>query len=182
MISVSRAIGAADFEIAAGFCDALAAWDAAEVQAYGVAAEEVLAIYHGETSSSLAAKYSSADAKMFIARWEGAPAGCLAFAPFDDATMEIRKFYVEPEFRGKGIGSALMRVVLAEVKKGHRRAIVVHTTVYMENAVSIYEAFTSNPARRSARCRTASCIPKSSCRGRSEQTPRRNISRPAKRL
>ncbi|APO66853.1 GCN5-related N-acetyltransferase protein [Rhizobium gallicum] len=141
MIPVFRAIGAADFEIAAGFCDALAAWDAAEVQAYGVAAEEVLAIYHGETSSSLAAKYSSADAMMFIARWEGSPAGCLAFAPFDDVTMEIRKFYVDPEFRGKGVGSALMRVVLAEVEKGDRRAIVAHTTVYMKNAISVYEAF-----------------------------------------
>jgi GNAT superfamily N-acetyltransferase len=141
MISVSRAICAADFEIAAVFCDALAAWDAAEVQAYGVAAEEVLAIYHGETTSSLTARYGSADAMMFIARWEGSPAGCLAFAPFDDATMEIRKFYVDPDFRGKGIGSALMRVVLAEVEKGHCRAIVAHTTVYMENAISVYEAF-----------------------------------------
>jgi GNAT superfamily N-acetyltransferase len=141
MISVSRAICAADFEIAAVFCDALAAWDAAEVQAYGVAPEEVLAIYHGETTSSLTARYGSADAMMFIARWEGSPAGCLAFAPFDDATMEIRKFYVDPDFRGKGIGSALMRVVLAEVEKGHCRAIVAHTTVYMENAISVYEAF-----------------------------------------
>lgn len=141
MISVSRAIGAADFEIAAEFCDALAEWDAAEVLAYGVAPEEVLAIYHGETRTSLAAKYSSADAMMFIARWEGSPAGCLAFAPFDDATMEIRKFYVDPEFRGKGIGSALMRAVLAEVGKGHRRTIVAHTTVYMNNAISVYEAF-----------------------------------------
>lgn len=141
MISVSSASCATDYEIAAEFCRALGAWDAVEVQAYGIAPEVVMGLYHGETSSSLAAKYGSEDAMMLVARWEGVPAGCITFDPFDDTAVELHKFYVDPRFRGRGIGSALMRATLAEVKKGQRSTIVIHTTVYMKNAISVYEAF-----------------------------------------
>jgi GNAT superfamily N-acetyltransferase len=141
MISVSRANCAEDFEIAAGLCRALGEWDAVEVQAYGIPPEVVLGLFHGETSDKLAARYGSADAMMFVARWEGAPAGCIAFDPFDDMAVEIHKFYVDLKFRGKGIGSTLMRAALAEIDKGHRSTIVLHTTVYMKNAISVYESF-----------------------------------------
>ncbi len=124
-----------------GLCRALGEWDAAEAHAYGIASDVVLDLYHNETSSSLATKYNAADAGMFIARWEGSPAGCLAFNPFDETAFEIHKFYVDPQFRGKGIGSALMRATLSEVEKGRRRTILVHTTVYMKDAVSLYESF-----------------------------------------
>jgi hypothetical protein len=46
--------------------------------------EEVLALFHTETSASLATKYNAADAKLLIARWENSPAGCIAFDPFDE--------------------------------------------------------------------------------------------------
>jgi GNAT superfamily N-acetyltransferase len=141
MISVSAASTSEDFEIAAKLCHALGEWDAVEVQPYGVSREELLALFHSETSGSLAAKFSSPNAKLLVARWEGSPAGCLAFNPFDSVAVEFHKFYVDARFRGRGIGSALMRTALDEVKKGHHRTVLVHTTVYMKNAISVYEAF-----------------------------------------
>jgi ribosomal protein S18 acetylase RimI-like enzyme len=141
MLSVSRANCAEDFEIAAEFCRAIAEWDAVEAPAYGISPEMVVALFHGDTSSSLAAKYNSADATMLIARWEGSPAGCLAIDPFDEAAIELHRFYVDPRFRGRGIGGALIRAALAEVEKGSRRTIVIHTAVHMKNAISVYESF-----------------------------------------
>ncbi|MGO7670854.1 GNAT family N-acetyltransferase [Rhizobium ruizarguesonis] len=141
MISVSRANCAEDFEIAADFCRAFGAWDAAEAQAYGVSPETVLALFHSDTSDSLVEKYSSADATMVLARWQSAPAGCIAFGPFDATTAEIQKFYVDPTFRGKGIGDALMRTILSEVAKGRWNRLVLRTTVYMKNAIAVYESF-----------------------------------------
>jgi GNAT superfamily N-acetyltransferase len=80
-------------------------------------------------------------ATMFLARWQGVPAGCIAFSPFKAKTAEIHKFYVDPEFRGKGIGGTLMRAILAEIAKGRHNRIVLQTTVYMKSAIAIYESF-----------------------------------------
>jgi GNAT superfamily N-acetyltransferase len=141
MIAISNAICAADFDIAAAFCRALGEWDAIEAQAYGTPAALIIGMFHGDTSDSLAEKYSSAEAMMFLARWEGKPAGCLAFSPFDDTSTELHKFYVDPLYRGKGIGGALMRMAFVEMQKGHRRTVRLATTVYMTNAIAVYEAF-----------------------------------------
>jgi GNAT superfamily N-acetyltransferase len=141
MISVSRADCAEDFEVVARLGDALGEWDAQEVQAYGVAPEVVLGLFHGYTSASLAAKFSGEIAKIFVARWDDAAAGCIGLDTFDDTTLELQKFYVDPEFRGKGIGKALIQKALLEAAEGHHTRIVLQTTVYMRNAISVYEAF-----------------------------------------
>ncbi|TCL69826.1 GNAT family N-acetyltransferase [Rhizobium sp. BK251] len=141
MISISRAEDQEDFEVAERFCRALAEWDAIEVQAYGVAPEVVLGIFHGETTEGLRQKFTADDACMLIARWDGHPAGCIAFSPFDETAVEIHKFYVDPEFRGRKIGQALMRALLAEIEKGKSGKIVLQTTIYMSHAISLYEAF-----------------------------------------
>lgn len=141
MISISRVNCAEDFEIAADFCRTFGEWDVAAGLAYGVSADVVMGLFHNDTSDSLVEKYSSAEAMMFLARWQGVPAGCIAFDPFDATTAEIHKFYVDPEFRGKGIGGTLMRTILAEIAKGRHDRIVLQTTVYMKNAIEIYESF-----------------------------------------
>lgn len=141
MISVSRAGSTEDFVIAAGFCEALGALDVELGRAHGVPAEIVMALFHGENHESLARKYGSDDALMFIARWEGAPAGCIALAPFETDAMEIHKFFVDPAFRGRGVGNVLMQRVFEETKKSTRTTMLVNTAAYLKSARSLYEAF-----------------------------------------
>jgi GNAT superfamily N-acetyltransferase len=141
MISLTIADRVAEFETAAALCRALGAWDAEEVAAYGVDPQLVISLYHRETAETLASKYGLAGAGLFIARWQGTPAGCLAFNSFDAASAELHKFYVDTRFRGSGIGRALMHAVLAEIEKTGRRRILIHTTVYMSSAIAVYEAF-----------------------------------------
>lgn len=149
MIWVSPARSAEDFAVAARLCRGLADWDAVAVQPYGVSAEDVVAIFHPEIdANALTAKFGVADASFLIARWDEAPAGSIAFDPFDDDTVEIHKFFVGPQFRGKGIGRALMGSALAEIGKGNRREVVLHTTPYMESAVAIYGSFGFQPCPR----------------------------------
>ena len=148
MISVASASSGGDFEIAAERVAKLGEWDVIAAQPFSISREEILALFHHETSGSLATRFSAADAKILIARWETAPAGCLAFNPFDDEAMELHKFFVDPRFRGKGVGRELMRSALAEVAGGHRRKVLLHTTPYMKAAVSIYESFGFTPCPR----------------------------------
>lgn len=141
MISISNAKHRRDFEIAGAFCRTFAEWDAVQSEAHGLSPDLVLGMYHTDTSETLAAKFMAADAALFIATWNGMPAGCLAFSPFDDHATELHKFYVDPAYRGKGIGRALMRTVLGEIEKGQRRTVLLATTVYMKEAVALYESF-----------------------------------------
>jgi GNAT superfamily N-acetyltransferase len=142
MISISRAGSTEDFVVAAGFCEALGALDVEMGRDHGVPAEIVMTLFHGENHESLARKYSSDEAMMFLARWEGAPAGCIALAPFEADAMEIHKFYVDPAFRGRGIGNVLMQRVFDEAKKMSKRTtMLVNTAAYLKSALSLYEAF-----------------------------------------
>lgn len=142
MLSLAPANSAEDFDVAAGFCRQLGVWDASLSPSHGVPADIVLSLFNSDTSDSLAAKFNAPpDAVMLIARWEEVPAGCIAFNAFDETSAEIHKFYVDPQFRGKGIGSAMMRAALAEIGTTQRRRVMLHTAFYMESAIALYEAF-----------------------------------------
>ncbi len=141
MLSISRASTAEDFRIAAELCRAFGIWDAEACLAFGTPSEVVLAFFHSGEDEALATRYSQADAPFLLARWDGEPAGCIALEPFDDISSEIQKFYVNSAFRGRGIGKALLRAVMAEASEGRRSMLLVHTSVYMKSAVSLYEAF-----------------------------------------
>lgn len=140
MISIAVAGSTSDFSAAAALCRALGEWDAAEAPKYGVPPALVMELYHSEDEAKIVAKYSIDDARLYLARWEGQPAGCVAISPFDKDTLEVEKFYVDPAFRGKGIGRALMAGLLADAEKSGRDRILIHTTVYMKSAVTIYRS------------------------------------------
>ncbi|MGN6534595.1 MAG: GNAT family N-acetyltransferase, partial [Mesorhizobium sp.] len=57
-------------------------------------------------------------------------------------------FFVDTQFRGKGIGRSLMAAAMAELDKGRRRTVLLHTTFYMTNAIAVYEAFGFTPCPR----------------------------------
>jgi GNAT superfamily N-acetyltransferase len=78
---------------------------------------------------------------MLVANWSGVPAGCIGFTAFDAQAGEIHKFYVDPVFRGRRIGHALMAAALDAIRQAAHRKALVHTTIYMTQAVALYEAF-----------------------------------------
>jgi GNAT superfamily N-acetyltransferase len=148
MLSISVARSRDDFEGAEGLCRKLGEWDAAIAPDHGLTPAQVLAAFHSESFASLSEKFSSADAKFLIARWEDMPAGSLAFDAFDETCAELHRFYVDDQFRGMGIGRKLMQAVLAEIARGSRRRVLIHTTPYMTHAIAIYEAFGFRPCAR----------------------------------
>ncbi len=141
MISVSIAKSAEDFEAAATLCRALAEWDVAMAATHGVDPQLVMDLYHGETAASLARRYAQPGTGMLLASWDGQPAGCLAFSVFDDTADELHRFYVNPAFRRKGMGGALMRAVIHAVETRRKSTLLAHTTIYMTDAIAIYRAF-----------------------------------------
>src|SRR4051812_47865222 len=99
MITVTVATTAEDVRSAVGFFDRLAAWDAQQSEAYGVTAAFIMELFHTHDADPTAI-YRVPGAQLFIARSDGAPAGCVGYDAFDGESLQIHRLYVDPEFRG----------------------------------------------------------------------------------
>src|ERR1700732_2116365 len=73
-----------------------------------------------------------------VARMDGRPVGCGAVRLLDPTTVEVKRMYVEPEMRGRGIA----REILAHLEGAGRtlgaRRAVLETGVYQDEAIGLY--------------------------------------------
>ena len=63
----------------------------------------------------------------FVATTDGKACGCVAFARLDARTAVVKKMYVRPEFRGRGIARALMQAVEIEARRRGLERLVLDT-------------------------------------------------------
>ena len=69
-----------------------------------------------------------------LAYYNGKPVGCGCFKKFNGDSVEIKRMYVDPEIRGKGIASA----VLNELEKWAKEKGFIHTV--LETGVKLDDA------------------------------------------
>ena len=75
---------------------------------------------------------------VLIASVEGAAVGCAGLKAYSDSDVEIKRVWVDPEFRGNHISTAMMDALeVKAVELGFRRAIL-QTRPQMEEAVHLY--------------------------------------------
>jgi putative acetyltransferase len=73
-----------------------------------------------------------------IARDGERPIGCGAIRLLDTATAEVKRMYVEPDQRGKGVGWAVLaRLESAAAQLGVRR-LVLETGIHQHAAIDLY--------------------------------------------
>lgn len=64
--------------------------------------------------------------------------GCGAIRLLDPTTAEVKRMYVEPSQRGKGVGWAVLASLEAAAKELEVRRLVLETGIYQEAAISLY--------------------------------------------
>ncbi len=69
-----------------------------------------------------------------------ASAGCGCYKPFSDDTVEIKRMYVPPQFRGKKIARAVLTELETWARENGYRYAVVETGVLQPEAIRLYEA------------------------------------------
>lgn len=74
----------------------------------------------------------------FVARCDDEIAGCGALRRLDEASAEIKRMYVRPRFRGKGIGRAILLALEAQARANGVALLVLETGVDQPEALALY--------------------------------------------
>ena len=80
-----------------------------------------------------------------LVRHAGAPVGCGAVRRLDAGTAELKRMYVVPELRGKGLGRRLVDALEAEARALGLRHLVLETGTRQLAAMALYRALGFRP-------------------------------------
>ena len=90
--------------------------------------------------AALPGKYAPPHGRLLLATLSGQPAGCVALRRFDQTRGEVKRLYVRPQFRGSGLGKALMNALAAEARGvGYSELIADTIPTVMATALAMYE-------------------------------------------
>ena len=89
--------------------------------------------------AGLPGDYAPPEGRLLLATHEGQSAGCVALHKLDPAICEMKRLYVRPQFRGKGLGRALAERVIAEARQiGYEHLRLDTVEPMMQAAVAMY--------------------------------------------
>jgi len=89
--------------------------------------------------AGLPGDYQAPKGRLALALADGKPAGCVALRPIDASRCEAKRLYVRPQYRGQGIGKALLDWVINEARAAGYVEMVGDTMPVMERALGMYE-------------------------------------------
>jgi carbonic anhydrase len=95
----------------------------------------------GEEMATLPGAYSPPQGRLFFAEIDGRPAGCVGVRPMTEGSegmCEMKRLYVDPSARGRGVGHQLALAGIRAAKAIGYRKVVVDTLPAMRMAVKLY--------------------------------------------
>ena len=90
--------------------------------------------------AGLPGRYAAPAGRLLLALDGGQAAGCAALQPIDGRICEMKRLYVRPAFRGRGIGRTLAQALIAEAREiGYAFMRLDTIPSKMQEAVVLYE-------------------------------------------
>ena len=94
-----------------------------------------------EELAGLPGDYAPPDGRLLLATFEGQAAGCVALHKIENDVCEMKRLYVRPQFRGKGLGKALAERIIHEAGEiGYKKLRLDTVEPVMRTAVAMYRA------------------------------------------
>ena len=78
----------------------------------------------------------------------GAIVGCGGLFPINTNTVELRKMYLLPEARGRGLGKELLKRLLADARRLGYKRVILETNSLLQEAIALYRRFGFMPVDR----------------------------------
>jgi putative acetyltransferase len=91
--------------------------------------------------AGLQGRYAEPEGRLLIAVTEGEIAGCAALRKSEPNIAEMKRLYVRPAFRGRGLGGELARKVIEDARAVGYGSLRLDTLPRMEQAIRIYREF-----------------------------------------
>lgn len=99
-----------------------------------------LSLYPAESNYLLdIASLEKPEVTMFVARQDGAVAGCCALVDGGDRSGEIKRLFVDPAMRGLGIARRLLEALEAQAQAAGIAILRLETGIYQPEAIGLYE-------------------------------------------
>lgn len=77
---------------------------------------------------------------LYLAEVDGRPAGTGGLKPVGPDVAEIKRMYVDPDLRGRGVARAVLQRLIADGRAGGYRTLRLETAVWMVEAHALYRS------------------------------------------
>jgi putative acetyltransferase len=89
--------------------------------------------------AGLPGEYVPPEGRLLLAAYDGQLAGCIALHKLEPGICEMKRLYLRPQFRGKGLGRALAEHIIAQARQiGYKRMRLDTVEPVMKDAVAMY--------------------------------------------
>jgi putative acetyltransferase len=89
--------------------------------------------------AGLPGHYAPPDGRLLVAEYRGELAGCVALHKLEAEICEMKRLYLRPQLRGRGVGRALTETLISEARViGYRKMRLDTVEPKMPNAVALY--------------------------------------------